>query len=109
MSSLVLPDSFSEWEEERLEIYKLKGHMLQLKKVVKRLETSKSLSEKALTSAEGHHEKQTATRTEAGVRELARASQYQRRARFRICIIIACVLTVIILLVLVLKYGLHKV
>mmetsp|Transcript_17272 Transcript_17272/g.34642 ORF Transcript_17272/g.34642 Transcript_17272/m.34642 type:complete len:718 (-) Transcript_17272:86-2239(-) len=64
MSSLVLPDSFSEWEEERLEIYKLKGHMLQLKKVVKRLETSKSLSEKALTSAEGHHEKQTATRTE---------------------------------------------
>ena len=51
---------------------------------------------------------QTATRTEAGVRELARASQYQRRARFRICIIIACVLVVIIILVLVLK-EMHKV
>ena len=38
---LLLPDSFREWEEERLEIFKLKGHMLQLKKVLKRQETSK--------------------------------------------------------------------
>ena len=52
---------------------------------------------------------QTATRTEAGVRELARASQYQRRAKTRICIIIACVLAVIVILVIVLKYGLKKI
>ena len=42
-------------------------------------------------------------------RELARASQYQRRAKTRICIIIACVLAVIVILVVVLKYGLKKI
>ena len=62
--SLVLPDSFAEWEEERLEIYKLKGHMLQLKKVLRRQEISKSLTEKAVASARTHLEKQTTTRGE---------------------------------------------
>ena len=46
--------------------------------------------------------------TERGVRELARASNYQRRARGRMCIIGACVLVLLIILILVLKFGLRR-
>ena len=46
--------------------------------------------------------------TTRGVRELARASRSQRRARSRMCIIAACVLAILIILVMVLKFGMHK-
>jgi len=47
--------------------------------------------------------------TNRGVRELARASRSQRRARGRMCLIAACVLAVLVILVLILKFGLKKI
>ena len=44
-----------------------------------------------------------AGRTDKGVRELARAARTQRRSRQRVCIIAACVLAMLCILVLVLK------
>jgi syntaxin 7 len=49
-----------------------------------------------------------AVRTSAGVRELGIAARHQRRTRSRMLLICACVLAVILTLVLVLKYGMHK-
>lgn len=46
-----------------------------------------------------------ASRTDAGVRELARASRHQRAARGRMLIITACVLVLIIILFMVLKFS----
>ena len=43
-----------------------------------------------------------------GVKELARASKSQRKARSRMCIIAICVMVVLIILVLVLKLGMHR-
>jgi hypothetical protein len=56
--TIAVPDGYREWEEERTEIYRMKGEMLQLKKIIKRQELAKSLTEKALTAAEGFREKQ---------------------------------------------------
>jgi len=44
--------------------------------------------------------------TTRGVKELARANNYQRKTRGRMCIISVCVLVILIVLVLVLKFGL---
>ncbi|GMI35617.1 hypothetical protein TrCOL_g9456 [Triparma columacea] len=56
--TMAVPDGYREWEEERTEIYRMKGEMLQLKKIIKRQELAKSLTEKALAAAEGFRERQ---------------------------------------------------
>ncbi len=56
--SLIVPDGFEEWEDERIEIYKLKGHLMQLKKILKRQESARSMAEKALNIAKAFEEKQ---------------------------------------------------
>ncbi|GMH88711.1 hypothetical protein TrVE_jg992 [Triparma verrucosa] len=63
--ALVLPDGFREWEEERLEIYKLRGHLMQLKKIIRRQEIAKNLTEKAYAATVAHEQKQEETCKEA--------------------------------------------
>ncbi|GMH81983.1 hypothetical protein TL16_g09107 [Triparma laevis f. inornata] len=63
--ALVLPDGFREWEEERLDVYKLRGHLMQLKKIVRRQEIAKNLTEKAYTATVVHKQKQAETCKEA--------------------------------------------
>ena len=53
-----VPDGFTEWEEERKEIYKLKGAILQARKIIKRQEASKNMMEKTYVAAKGYLEKQ---------------------------------------------------
>ena len=48
------------------------------------------------------------SQTTRGVKELARASKSQRKARSRMCIIAICVMAVLIILVLVLKFGMNR-
>ena len=56
--ALVLPDGFAEWEEERTDIYRLKGHLMQLKKIIRRQELSRNLFSKVYESAKTYLEKQ---------------------------------------------------